>query len=199
MTVGKVLKYIAVTAVFLAIGLLLLRIVLLNRYPADAEGIFKTDAIADAAELSAVTWEPPVPYDNSNFCNFFSHQPIYVENGGVFFITLRYNRSLSETVAEKFGYDGEIENLPLTVSLHINEAVCRPARVVSCQAYGLYCYRRYAFEGVDTVGAEALQLQVRYGEAASLTEEPFSQLELYLAGQPTKPYTLTKTDKNRLK
>lgn len=201
--VKKILRYLCISVIVFVIGLMFIRIFMLNHYPAAAEGVIRTNSLAAAyadGSISGVSWTPPVPYDHKKEGNFFSHQPLYFEAQKTLIITIRYNDSLLDKLKEKFDYTGDAESLPLAVSLYADghEAI-RPTTYTYLHANGLYSYRRYVFENLTLADYEYLYLDVNYGDYAPEGEAPFASLEIYAPKCVLVPYKLTAADKKALK
>lgn len=198
----KILHWVCVAMIFFVVGLLFARMYTINNYPKAAEGVIRTETLASAyadGTLSGVKWEPAVPYDNNKSSNFFSHQPLYFAEQKTLIVTIRYNDSLLDKMNEQFGYTGDAESLPLSVSLYADgHEHIRPTTYTYLHANALYSYRRYVFEGVTLDDYEYLYLDVCYGDYAADGETPFTSLEIYSPRCTPVPYKLTAADKKTL-
>ena len=199
----KIFKFFGLAIVLWVVLLMSFRIYTVNHYPPTAEGIVPTDSLKAAyaaGTLDAETWEARTLYDNNRKSKFFSHQPIYVPSTETLIVTLRYNNSLLEIMADDFGFEkSSSRDLPLDVSLFADgyERI-HPTTSRFSTAFGLYGYRRYVFEGVSADMLDGLYIDVYYAADADYAASPYASLELRDASREPEAYKLTAADKKAL-
>ena len=180
----------------LVVGMMAFRIYTLNHYPAFASGVVPTESLCtsfSAKTLSGVTWDVPTEFDSTG--DFFIHGPIYFENEKTLEITVRYNNSL----LSEFKKVDNGEDLPLDVTLYADGTErIKPATYVYGEAYGIYCYRRYVFEGVTLSDYDILYVDI-YTDSTDYKNSPYSSISVYDKNIKIKDYRLSLKDKSALK
>lgn len=179
----------------IVVGIMAFRLYTLNHYPAFAEGILPTAAISSSYKngtLNGITWDLDAEFDNTG--DFFIHQPVYFENEKTLFVTVRYNNSL----LTEWKHEGSGADLVLDVSLYADgKERIHEADYVYGEAYGIYSYRRYVFEGISLSDYEILYIDI-YRDEPDYNTSPYSSVSVYDSSVKTEDYKLTGRDKKAL-
>ncbi len=186
---GKIIRATIVFLIFAVMGVLFFRIWLGSYYPADVSGLIPTAGLKqyykDNGGLEAFTQKLRAPYDDGRDGNFFAERLIVVPEAGALQITVRYNDSTLERLADKiaaqppredgrvFSYRifccrGEAEGGGLAGdTLTVSEIYDR--------TFMMYNYERLCFEGIDFEGVNWIRLEVFCDESA----EPVARIPIY--------------------
>ncbi len=194
--IKKLFKLFCFAIMAIVVGMMAFRIYTLNCYPASAEGVVATASLKASYKsdtLKGITWEPYTEFDSTG--DFFIHQPVYFENEKTLIVTVRYNNSL----LKEWKHSGKGDTLILDVTLYADgKERIYPVSYTYSEAYGIYSYRRYAFENVTLSDYEILYLDIYNGESDYSTA-PYSSISVYDQKSVPKPYSLSGADKRMLK
>jgi hypothetical protein len=163
-----IIKIAAIAICAAVIGLLGFRIFLFNNSPKVMQNLYFTENLtayytATDGRIGALTQKLRAPYDDEKEGNFFCDNLIVIPGCGELQLSLRFNRSLGDTLREKYGIldfdaynteqfsfrlwrDGEVDGDPgyeigrLTVS--------------EWEDYSMYRYCKLVFDGIDFDGDE---------------------------------------------
>lgn len=182
---GRVVKSILVIFVFVLAGLLAFRFWLNSYYPKEMRNLIPTEplrAAYAAGELRVQTQEIRVLYENPNEGLFFADHMLFSEETGSLQVTVRWNKSTLNKLAERYPetFNPEAES-PFTYRLFAGhdrgseEIISGEGAVIRGESYfpvateqdsfALYCYERIAFEGVELAGVPWVRIEIyRRGE-----------------------------------
>lgn len=160
--VVSLLKGLIIAICLLVVGVLTFRLVLFNYYPKEIKNIyFNSDLTALYQEnngvIGAQTQSLRAPYDDPDFASFFADNLIIVKDAGQLQLSVRYNKSVFDTIEEKYGvaldqasenlFTFELERIPFEES----EAAFSVGQLDYCVSDSLlmYTYYKLVFDGVD--------------------------------------------------
>lgn len=179
------LLIVCLAALVAALGF---RIYISEHYPKDTTRIVFTEALTEkyhaAEDFRAYTQDIRIPYDDGKNGSFFADGLYLLPDADGLQVTLRYNESALETVAEKYGREtiAPAEGLfryTLTVS-HNTDASGTDFRTYEASYLAesdafMYHYAKLAFDGVSFEGAAWMRVDIYLeGEA-----EPFGHITVY--------------------
>ncbi len=113
--IGLVLKILVGLVCIAVVGVLVFRIVLFNRYPANIKNIYFNDKLTayyneTDGDIGAVTQSLRAPYDDADKGNFFCNNLIVVRDINQLQVSLRFNESLKENIKTEYGVDIDIDD-----------------------------------------------------------------------------------------
>ena len=160
--VVSLLKGLIIGICLLVVGVLTFRLVLFNYYPKAIKNIyFNSDLTAlyqeNNGEIGAQTQSLRAPYDDPDFASFFADNLIIVKEAGQLQLSVRYNRSVFDTIKEKYGvtldplsddlFTFELERIPFEEA----ETALPVGELEYCVSDSLmmYTYYKLVFDGVN--------------------------------------------------
>ena len=202
-TVGRILKYTALTLIFSIIAFLLVRILIAEYYPAAMKELTPTETLRAAYEanpnLEMRRQKLAISYDNAEFALFMADHQYYCPEAGELQIALRYNESTLAEVKADFGLSEEPAPSPelFDFTLYDDNGNRYPlALQISGHKY-MYHYYKLGFTGVDfSEKTNWIRVDIYYKDAINYDEEPYACILLYnkeLAKDDTV-YTLREGD-----
>lgn len=194
---GKILKTVLVTGIFLFCGMFILRIGLSDYYPAAAKEVLVNDALSaayseDGSAPQAFTQDPVTPYDNKDRAHFFFKFLVVVPEAKQLQLTLRYNDSTLEDIQNDLKLDKLPEGDDEGFSFYLRDANGKlyPLSDASYEHFMIYNYRRLVFDNVDTTATGMLYLDVYFGEADPKTDAPYGSMLIFVPEKSVKNYEL---------
>lgn len=199
---------LCLVALFLAVGG---RIYLQENYPADSLRMVFTEQLTEyyhqTDDFRAYTQSLRTPYDSAKEGNFFAKGLIVVPDGGHLQITLRYNESALDNVADLYGLEQPLVATEGMFSFRLyacygeqnGEMVYRTydTSYTAESSRAFYHYIKTAFDGVKFDGAVWMRVDIYY----SGSDKCFGSIPVYEAGAevegqfveyPLQPYRISK-------
>ncbi len=185
----KALYALLIICLALLVAAIIFRIFIAEHYPKDTVRIVYTDALADYYEkndeVKVYTQKLRTPYDSAQNGSFFADGLYLIPDADHLQITLRYNESSLETVAEKYGKE---ESIPLSDGLFryvLTVSYNKDAEGTDYRTYEssymkesdafMYHYTKLAFDGVSFEDAAWMRVDIYFeGE-----EECFGSVIVY--------------------
>ena len=211
---GLIIKIVAAVLILAVVSVLGARIFIFNYYPDEMKNLYFTDSLTayynqHNGDIGALTQQLLYPYDDNDEGNFFCSNLIVVRDAGHLQITLRYNVSLSESMAKNYGLqDFDTENHEQFSfrlwrdGLTEGDEGCEVGRLVAVEwdSFAMYRYARLTFEGIDFAEdteekIEWIRLEVTVDGAKKV--EPFMILiyENHAERKLFEEYTLGKKER----
>lgn len=194
---GKILKTVLITGIFLFCGMFILRIILSDYWPAEAKEIY-SNSVLDAAYSDeglppeAFIQDPVTPYDNKDRAHFFFNYFVLIPEAKQIQLTLRYNDSTLEDIEK----DMELDSLPAGDDARFSYYLRDESGKVYAHSsatythFMIYNYRRVVFDNVDTSVTGMLYLDVYFGDAEPETDVPYGSMLVYVPEKSVKNYPL---------
>lgn len=161
---GMLIIKIVAAAVCIIVTLIIgIRLFTFNFYPSDMTSLVFTPTLTEHYEktggnINALTQNLRAPYDDNNLGNFFASNLIVIKDAGEIQITLRYNVSLANTLAERYSVkDFDVDDPSLmTFSLwrdgygevEDGEEI-GTLTVMAHDSFAMYRYVKLVFDGID--------------------------------------------------
>ena len=189
-TVSRILKwtcYVVIASVFF---LLIGRIVIADYYPAAMKSYYVSDAMR---ELATENYVPEVyrqglrisydDHDSGKYARFMASNQYYCPELGELQITLRYNRSTLELVAEDFKLDAVPEDAEDLFAFAIsdnNENHTTAIVNTEIEHKFMYTYIKLTFTGIDFDSEETgwLRLEICYKDAVDF-DNPYATIPVW--------------------
>ncbi len=164
-----IIKIAAIAVCAAVICLLGFRIYLFNHSPKTMENIYFTENLtayynSTGGDIGALTQELRAPYDDEKEGNFFCDNLIVIRGCGELQVSIRYNKSLADTLREEYGfanfdpYNEEQFSFRLwrdgTHALDSGYEV-GTLTVSVWEDYSMYRYCKLVFDGIDFEGGES--------------------------------------------
>ena len=162
---GLIIKIIALLLCVSVIGLLGFRMMTFKYYPDSMKNIYFTPELAEFynqknGNIGAITQRIQTKYDDGNEGNFFCDNLIVIPELGQLQITVRYNVSLEETLAAKYGKTTLAEEDfnfklrksggdPRATGAAAGEDLDATLTAVIWDSYLMYRYCKLVFDGID--------------------------------------------------
>lgn len=200
----KALYALLILCLIALFAALFFRIFIAEHYPKDSVRIVFTDALTEyykkTDDFKVYTQDLRTPYDSAKDGSFFADGLYLIPDAGNLQITLRYNQSSLETVAEKYKktepltVSNELFSYKLTVSYNTDAQgtnfVSYDASYMKESDAFMYHYTKLAFDGVSFEGAAWMRVDIYLaGE-----EECFGSVIVYESnfeyGGELYPYTM---------
>ncbi len=171
------------------IAALFFRIYISEHYPKDSVRIVFTDALTEhyraTDDFKVYTQELRTPYDDAKNGSFFADGLYLVPRGENVQVTLRYNTSALETVAEKYEREEPLApadglfRYTLTVSYNQDEGgtdyrTYGASYMAESDAF-MYHYTKLAFDGVSFEGAAWMRVDIYLADE----QEAFGSIIVY--------------------
>ena len=182
---GFVIKLLIGFVCLFVVGILLFRVILFNIYPSAISEITYTNKLRNYYRLNgsiyAETQDLRTPYDDPNEGNFFCDNLILVRDAGHLQVSLRYNVSIYETIAAKYGVKLDAESLHNFSVRLVRDPSDNSKEGVEYEPIGalslaytdemlMYKYHKLVFDGIDFDGVEWICLEVY---ARGVEKEPY--------------------------
>ena len=194
---GKILKTVMITGIFLFCGMFILRIILSDYWPAEAKEIY-ANSVLDAAYSEsglppeAFTQDPVTPYDNKDRAHFFFRFFVLIPDAKQIQLTLRYNDSTLEDIKN----DMKLDDLPTGDDARFSYYLRDESGKVYAHSsatyshFMIYNYRRVVFDNVDTSTSGMLYLDVYFGDADPETDVPYGSMLVYVPEKSVEKYQI---------
>ena len=159
--VAFILKGLIIALCLLVVGVLAFRLVLFNYYPSEIKSIYFNDELTELYKanggIKAETQSLRAPYDDPDFASFFADNLIIIKEAGQLQLSVRYNRSLFDSVEQKYGvrldenatdlFTFELERVPFEES----DAAYTVGALDYCtsDSLAMYTYYKLVFDGVE--------------------------------------------------
>lgn len=196
---GKILKTVLVTGIFLFCGMFILRIMLSDYYPAEAKGTLENTVLSaaygeDGTPPEAFLQDPVTPYDNKERAHFFFNYFVLIPEAKQIQLTLRYNNSTLEDIKNDKGLDALPAGDDERFSYYLRDANGKlyPLSDANYCTFLIYNYRRLVFDNVDTSTTGMIYLDVYFGECDPEVDPPYGSMLVYVPEKAVKNYALPK-------
>lgn len=194
---GKILKTVLITGIFLFCGMFILRIMLSEYWPAEAKAVYE-NSVLDAAYSEeglppeAFLQTPVTPYDNKNKAHFFFNHFVVIPDAKQIQLTLRYNDSTLEDIKNDMKLDALPAGDDARFSYYLRDASGKVYAHSSANYshFMIYNYRRVVFDNVDTSVTGMLYLDVYFGEADPESDVPYGSMLVYVPEKSVENYVL---------
>ena len=191
-----ILKLLIGAVCLFVVGVIAFRLVVLNYYPDSMKKIYFTENLteyyeAQNGEINAKTQSYPYKYDNPDFANFFCDNVIVIEGAGEIQMSVRYNLSTLDTVAEKYGLsdidpeDTELFSFRLVASVfdvssqkYQEKVLCAEPSYIGTDALLMYRYYKLAFDGIDFENPP-VWIRIEVFVKGQSEETPFATMPAY--------------------
>lgn len=170
----KIIKSILVLFMFTLAGLLFFRFWLHGYYPAAVRDLIPTEALRASYAASGIpdakTQDIRVKYDDPNEGLFFADHMVAVPETGSVQVSVRYNKSTLEKLAERHGdaFDPNADE-PFTYRIFCCTGEGENGELAGVTytptehrdaSFAMYHYRRLAFDGVSLDGVVWIRLEI---------------------------------------
>ncbi len=174
--VGKVIKIVITTLIFVFIAALLFRIWSNDYYPKDMKRIHFTDSLAEYYNENSDTFKAykqkvRVSYDDKEEGNFFASNTIVVPDADALQTVIRYNDAIFEKLAKE--YDLKEESISKENPFVFSVFACTgsdggegydgveyiPTEIVE-DAFWMYTYEKLCFDGIELDGVYWVRLDI---------------------------------------
>jgi hypothetical protein len=194
---GKILKTVLITGIFLFCGMFILRIMLAEYWPAAAKNIYENSVLdaaysAEGLPPKAFSQDPVTPYDNKDRAHFFFNHFVIIPDAKQIQLTLRYNNGTLEDIQS----DMQLDTLPagddarFSYYLRDENGNVYAHSSANYSHFMIYNYRRVVFDNVDTSVTGMLYLDVYFGEADPNTDVPYGSMLVYVPEKSVENYPL---------
>jgi hypothetical protein len=160
---SRIIKIAIALLCIFVVGFMAFRIFLFNYYPPEMKNIYFNDTLTafyneKGGDIGAKTQEIRFPYDHQDKGRFFSDHLIVIREAGQLQITLRYNRSLIDTLEEEYGVELTGDDIFTFVLArdgrdNANESIKSETvgtlTVNESDSLMLYNYHKLVFDGID--------------------------------------------------
>ena len=185
----KTIKSILVLFMFTLAGLLFFRFWLHGYYPAAVRDLIPTEALRASYAASGIpdakTQDIRVKYDDPNEGLFFADHMVAVPETGSVQVSVRYNKSTLEKLAERHGdaFDPNADE-PFTYRIFCCTGEGENGELAGVTytptehrdaSFAMYHYRRLAFDGVAFEGVAWIRLEILRAD----TEEVVGTILIY--------------------
>lgn len=159
--IGLILKIIIALACVSVVGILGFRIFLFNYYPSSMKNIYFSENLKEYYDetdgnIGALTQNYPYMYDDEEEGNFFAGNVIVVRGAGEIQFSVRYNKSLFDTLEEKYGTNLDCDSKKIIFTLERNprDEESDPEIIGTLTHSGtdtaiMYTYHKLVFSGID--------------------------------------------------
>lgn len=166
-----ILKIVSSLLILAVVGVIGMRMYTFNYYPKAMKQLYFTDALTDyynenGGKVTAITQTLRAPYDNPNEGNFFADHLIVIPEINELQVCMRYNVSVTETLAEKYGlaeFDTEnIDQFSFRLWRSGGESGYETGSITAVlwDSYAMYRYAKLVFDGVELDGADWIRLEI---------------------------------------
>lgn len=186
-----VIKFAALAIIAAVVGLVGYRIFVFNHRPASMTKLYFTETLTEYynvtdGEIGAITQRLRSPYDDKDEGNFFCDDLIVIPGCGELQVSVRFNKSLADTLRDKYGF----ANFDVNGEEQFSFRLWRDGTDVGDEGYevgtltysewedySMYRYCKLVFDGVDFEGegaSEAVEwLRLEVFIEGLEKEEPF--------------------------
>lgn len=187
--VARLLKWTCYAVIFLVFALLIGRIVIANYYPSTMQSYYITDAMRAAATAEHV---PAVhrqglrisydDHDNGSYARFMAANQYYCPELGELQITLRYNSSTLERVAEDFKLDAVPKDADDLFIYKLSDNNGRTTDVIlhrEVERKFMYTYVKLTFGGIDFSAEETGWCRVEIYYKDTVDGKPYGTIPVW--------------------
>ena len=160
---SRIIKIAIALLCIFVVGFMAFRIFLFNYYPPEMKNIYFNDTLTAfynerGGEIGAKTQEIRFPYDHQDKGRFFSDHLIVIRDAGQLQITLRYNRSLIDTLESEYGVQLDGDDIFTFVlardprdnaDTDVESEVVGTLTVNETDSLLLYNYHKLVFDGIN--------------------------------------------------
>ena len=169
-----VLKIAVIAIIAVVVGLLGFRIFLFNHRPDSMKTLYFTDTLTayyneTDGDIGALTQKLRAPYDDEKAGNFFCDNLIVIPGCGELQVSLRFNKSLADTLYEEYGFSNfQVDNTEQFSfrlwrdGVYFGESGYEVGTLtaIEWEDHSMYRYCKLVFDGIDFEGedvGEAIQ------------------------------------------
>ena len=209
-----VLAISAIAVIALVAVVIGIRLYTFNHYPQSMKTLYFNDSLTEhynayGGDIKVYTQDLRAPYDDANQGNFFGAELMVIPDINQLQVSVRYNKSLSTTLLENYGFEGFDPENELQFSFRLwrdgdenNPDGYEIGRLTatSWESYAMYRYCKLVFDDVDLgldgdkvewirleIFIEGLERETPFMIAVYENNDEYSKLDEYKLSKGEKP------------
>ena len=164
-----IIKIAVIAICALVVGFLIFRLFIFNHSPKTMRELYFTETLTEYyketnGKIGAMTQKLRTPYDDAEDGNFFCDNLIVIPGCGEVQVSLKFNKSLGDTLKEKYGISDFDPNNEAQFSFRLwrdgedaDDPGCEVGTLTACiwENYTMYRHCKLVFDGVSFDGDES--------------------------------------------